>query len=75
MERNVVGPRVRAARCLAKPPITQEELAARLQVMGLKVDQAPISKIEKASRPVFDFEVVALAKALGVPLDWLLGEQ
>jgi len=66
MERNVVGQRVRAARRQARPPITQTELAARLQVMGLKLDQASISKIEKAARPVFDFEVIALSKALGV---------
>ena len=74
MLRNVVGKRVREARKQAKPPITQEDLVARLQVLGLKVDQSTISKIEQGSRPVFDFEVVALAKALKVSVAWLLGE-
>jgi len=74
MQRNVVGKRVREARKQAKPPITQEDLVARLQVLGLKVDQSTISKIEQGSRPVFDFEVVALAKALKVSVAWLLGE-
>jgi len=74
MQRNVVGKRVREARKQAKPPITQEDLVARLQVLGLKVDQSTISKIEQGSRPVFDFEVVALAKALKVSPAWLLGE-
>jgi transcriptional regulator with XRE-family HTH domain len=74
MQRNVVGKRVREARKQAKPPITQKDLVARLQVLGLKVDQSTISKIEQGTRPVSDFEVVALAKALKVSAAWLLGE-
>lgn len=74
MQRNVVGKRVQEARKQAKPPITQKDLVARLQVLGLKVDQSTISKIEQGSRPVFDFEVVALAKALKVSAAWLLEE-
>ncbi len=72
MQRNVVGKRVREARRQAKPPITQEDLVARLQVLGLKAEQSTISKIEQGIRPVFDFEVVALAKALKVPVTCLL---
>lgn len=74
MERNVVGPRVRQARRKARPPITQGELAARLQLMGFSTSQAMISKIESRARPVMDTEVVALAKALGVSVAWLLGK-
>ena len=74
MQRNVVGPRVREARNQAKPPITQGDLVARLQVLGLKVDQSAISKIERGIRPVADFEVIALAKALKVSVAWLLQE-
>jgi len=60
---------------MAKPPITQIDLVARLQIMGLKVDQSTVSKIEKGVRPVLDVEVVALAKALRVSPTWLLGEK
>lgn len=74
MQRNVVGSRVREARKQAKPPITQKDLVARLQLLGLKVDQSTISKIEQGTRPVLDFEVVALAKALKVSPAWLLEE-
>jgi len=59
---------------MAKPPITQMDLVARLQVAGLKIDQSAVSKIEKGIRPVLDVEIVALAKALGVSTAWLLGE-
>jgi transcriptional regulator with XRE-family HTH domain len=74
MERNVVGARVRQARKLATPRVSQVDLAARLQLMGLKIDQSAVSKIEQGYRPVLDLEVVALAKALKVSPSWLLGE-
>lgn len=74
MQRNVVGPRVRQARKLATPRISQVDLAARLQTLGLKVDQSTVSKIEQGHRPVLDLELVALAKALKVSAAWLLGE-
>jgi transcriptional regulator with XRE-family HTH domain len=74
MARNIVGPRVREARKIAKPPVSQVDLAARIQVIGLKLDQSAISKIEKGRRPVADFEVVALAQALAVTVSWLLGQ-
>lgn len=74
MLRNIVGKRVQEARNQAKPPITQKDLVARLQVLGLKVEQSTISKIERGTRPVLDFEVVALAKALKVSVSSLLEE-
>jgi transcriptional regulator with XRE-family HTH domain len=74
VQKNIVGKRVREARKQANPPITQKDLVARLQVLGLKVDQSTISKIEQGIRPVSDFEVVAFAKALKISVAWLLGE-
>jgi transcriptional regulator with XRE-family HTH domain len=75
MSRNIVGPRVREARKKAKPPITQKDLAARLEVLGLEIDQAKISKIEQGIRPVFDYELAKIAEALKVSVDWLLGRK
>jgi transcriptional regulator with XRE-family HTH domain len=74
MQRNAVGARVREARKLARPRVSQVNLAARLQLMGFKIDQSGVSKIEQGRRPVLDLEVIALAKALKVPAAWLLGE-
>lgn len=70
-KKNLVGARVRQARKDAKPPITQMDLVARLQLLGMKIDQTAISKIESGQRPVFDTEVVYLAKALKVPIAWM----
>jgi transcriptional regulator with XRE-family HTH domain len=73
-KRNIAGSRVRRARKEAKPPVTQNDLVARLQVLGMAVDQSAISKVESGRRPVLDFEVLALAKALKVSVAWLLEE-
>lgn len=72
--RNIVGPCVSQSRKTASPPITQADLVARLQVLGIMIDQSALSKIENQQRPVTDVEVVALAKALKVSVAWLLGQ-
>ena len=73
MGRNIVGSKVKVARRKAKPQITQADLAARLQVKGLKIDRATISKIEIGYREVTDVEAAAISKALGVSISWLFG--
>lgn len=70
--KNIVGTRIIEARRKAKPLITQRDLIARLQVLGMKIEQSALSKIEHGQRPVTDMEVVALARALKVPVSWLL---
>ena len=72
--RNIVGDRVRQASRAARPPITQTDLVARLQILGIQIDQSGLSKIESGRRPVTDIEVLALAKALRVSVAWLLKE-
>jgi transcriptional regulator with XRE-family HTH domain len=72
--RNIIGERVRIARERAQPTVTQADLAARLQVEGLRLERAAISKIETGYREVTDVEAAAIAKALGVSIAWLMGE-
>jgi transcriptional regulator with XRE-family HTH domain len=43
--------------------------------MGIGIDRSMVSKIENGIRPVYDFEVAALAKALKVSVAWLYGEK
>lgn len=71
-KKNIVGERVKEARQKLKPVITQSELAARLETLGLKIDRVSISKIESGDRFVADYEVAVLAKALDVPVEWLI---
>ncbi|MBE6588401.1 MAG: helix-turn-helix transcriptional regulator [Ruminococcaceae bacterium] len=71
---NICADRVRLGRALQKPPITQEELARRMQFMGMEITPLIISRIEKNQRHVCDAELKMLAKALGVSMDWLCGD-
>jgi len=46
--------------------LTQEELAAKLQLAGLhSADRVTVAKIESQIRSVFDFELAVIAKVLG----------
>ena len=69
--KNLCGDRVREAR--ARQKITQTDLAARLQVEGIVLERDSISRIEIGTRFVADFELVILAKVLGVSIEWLTG--
>ena len=66
---NVVGPQVRRLREAQK--MTQEEFAARCNVVGLNISRGTLAKIESRVRRVTDDEVALLAKALKVPMDAL----
>ncbi len=46
--------------------ITQEQLIARVQVLGLKIDRTALSRIERGERYLSDIEIVGFAKALEV---------
>ena len=70
---NVVGERIKEARGAAQPRLTQEQLSKKVAKLGVSIDRAGIAKIETGIRGVLDFEAVALAKALGVKISWLLG--
>lgn len=70
--RNIVGSRIREARLKHKPSMTQEELAAKLQLAGLDLSRTAIAKIEIGYRGVSDVELRGLARILSVSADWLL---
>lgn len=70
---NIIGDRVKESRTDRKVPLTQDQLSGKLALLGVSIDRAGISKIETGQRCVLDYEVKALAKALGVTVDWLLG--
>ena len=71
---NICAERVRLGRALQKPPITQEELARKIQLNGMEITPLIISRIEKNQRHVCDAELRAIAAALGVTMDWLCGD-
>lgn len=61
---NVVGPNIRRIR--EAQGITQEELAARCNLLAWDVSRGTLAKIESQVRRVTDEEAVLLARALKV---------
>lgn len=68
---NACGDRVRLAR--EKTGLSQEALAAKVQLKGHSLTQKAVSRIETGVRVVPDYEIPLLAEALGVDPLWLLG--
>lgn len=70
-KKNICGVRVHEARRRAK--LTQEELAAKLQLAGVTIERDSISRIEIGTRFVADYELLAIANCLNITVTWLLG--
>jgi transcriptional regulator with XRE-family HTH domain len=69
-KKNICGPRIKEARKMRK--ITQTELAAKMQIHGIILDQFSISRIEAGTRFITDFELWMFSKILNVDMEWLL---
>ena len=69
--KNMCGARVREARKRAS--LSQENLAAKLQLEGVIIERDSISRIEIGTRFVADYELAALCKILRVTPAYLLG--
>ena len=73
VSRNIIGKRIKMARLAHSPSLTQDQLSGRMAAEGVQLDRVAIAKIETGIRCAFDFEVKALAGALGVDANFLLG--
>ncbi len=67
---NISGPVIREYRELKD--MSQEKLAAYLQLQGLDINQKAISRIETGDRVVPDYELSFFSEALGVSIEALL---
>lgn len=75
VENNICGKWIRYVRKglydKKHPKMTQEELTAKLQLLGLKIDRTALSRIESGARVLSDIEIACFASALNVPLEFL----
>ena len=62
--KNVIHAQLRHYRELRK--LTQDQVAAKLQVMGVNIDQQALSRIEHNQRMVTDYELACLCQILQV---------
>lgn len=70
--KNVIAMPLRLMR--VRKRVTQQELAARMQVLGANIDQQAISNIENNNRIVTDYELACFCKALRCTEQELLQE-
>lgn len=66
---NVIGPRIKELR--ESQGLTQEELTARCNLIGLDISRGTLAKIEAQVRRVTDDEIPLLADALKVSISQL----
>lgn len=69
---NISGQNIRKYRQAAG--LSQEALAARLQIAGLNLSQKAISRIETGERVVTDFELLCFSEVFHIPVSDLLKE-
>ena len=69
--KNICGARVKEAR--KRMGLSQENLAARLQLEGVIIERDSVSRIEIGTRFVADYELFVLCKILNVSPGFLLG--
>lgn len=72
-KKNVCGERVRLARLQQR--LTQEDLAAKLQIEGVIMERDSVSRIEIGTRFVTDYELMILSSVLDVSMQWLVGKE
>lgn len=70
-KKNIFGDRIREARQEKRMP--QTDLAARMQVEGIIIEQDSISSIEIGTRFVPNYELPVFSKVMDVSVNWLLG--
>lgn len=68
--KNIIGKKVRELRL--QKGLTQDQLAAKLEINEIKIDRIVISRIESGNRFVSDYELLEIAKALEVTPNHLL---
>jgi len=72
-KKNLCGEQIRLQRL--KKHMTQNDLAAKVQVEGVTLERDSISRIEIGTRFVTDYELKIFSKVLGVDVSDLLEEE
>ena len=70
--KNIISNRLRAFR--EEAGISQAQLAAQMQTLGVSIDQQMISRIEKNLRQVTDYELACFCKLLSVRVEDMLSD-
>lgn len=72
-KKNISGARIRE--CRAKRRMSQQELAAQMQVRGVTIERNCVSRMETGVRFITDYELMVLSNIFSVSTDWLTGKE
>ena len=73
--KNISGHRIRAARALHIPKLTQDDLIALMHTKeNIVLSKNILSRMETGDRYITDLELMAFSRVLGIPITWFLGE-
>jgi transcriptional regulator with XRE-family HTH domain len=64
--KNISGDVIKNSRI--KIGMSQETLAGKLNLLGLKMDQSAISRIENGTRELYDYELYCICKILEIDI-------
>lgn len=70
-KKNISGERIRQLRVTQR--MTKEQFAAKMQVEGVTIERDSVSRIEKGTRFVPDYEIIVVSRIFNVSPAWLLG--
>lgn len=65
-KRNLIGENLRNIRLTHG--LSQEQLIAQLNLLGLDLDRTSLSRIENQNREVYDYELMYFSKALKIDI-------
>ena len=68
--KNIISEKLKEAR--EQAGLSQSQLAAKMQTLGVNIDQQMISRIEKNQRFVTDYELACFCRILNVSLEEML---
>lgn len=71
--KNLIGSTVTALR--SKHHMTQKELMAKMQALGVDMNYTSLSKLEGQTRIATDKELFALSRIFGVTMESLIAEE
>ncbi len=70
---NAAGSKIKERR--EEMGISQSQLAARMEINGITINQKAISRIETGDRVIADYELATFAKVLSLPMEAFFDEK
>ena len=65
-QKNIIGSKLKLLR--KERNISQKEIVAKLNLLGIQLDEIKLSRIEHFNRAVLDYELLALSKIFEIDI-------